>query len=58
MTIQKDDPIYYKIQLNKLINQAKSNGLKVWGEDLRKEVFMYFEAGNGDIAGVGIEKEN
>ena len=29
MRLRKDDPVYYKEKINKLIREAKENGLKV-----------------------------
>ncbi len=33
--LKKDDPVYYKVQLEKLLKQAKDNGLKVIEENAR-----------------------
>ena len=36
--LRKDDPVYYKVAINKLINQAKENGLEIGYEiDGRKD---------------------
>jgi len=53
--LQKDDPVYYKVEMNRLIKQARANGLKIdyrasgkhYGTD---EIKIHFEADNGDIA--------
>jgi hypothetical protein len=54
MKLRKDDPIYYRDKLKKLIEQAKDEGLKVSGEHLDNGVRIYFKASNGDTAGVGL----
>lgn len=33
MNLEKNDPVYYKMQLKKLLSQAKKNGLKISLED-------------------------
>jgi hypothetical protein len=50
--LRKDDPVYYKVKLNNLINQALSEGLEVKGKVLSNGIQISFEADNGDIAGV------
>lgn len=35
MILKKDDPVYYKVQLKKLLEQAKNNGLKIVEENGR-----------------------
>lgn len=34
MDIRKDDPVYYKLKLNKLIQQAEDEGLMVLAKDI------------------------
>jgi len=57
MKFSKDDPIYYKVKLKELIQQALDQGLKVYGEDLGNSVQAYFVANNGNTAGVSFVKE-
>lgn len=40
MTLRKDDPVYYKVQLKKLLQRAKNNGLKII-EDSGRVGFIY-----------------
>lgn len=44
--LRKDDPVYYKKQLQKLLQQAKDNGLKVIMEGNRVGFKYEFEVGN------------
>ena len=53
--LSKDDPIYYKVAMNKLIKQAKENGLLIDYSIIENfsgvsEIRVNFEADNGDIA--------
>lgn len=54
--LTKDDPVYYKAEMNKLIKQAKENGLEVGyeiyshGERVTR-VQVYFMNAIGEIAG-------
>lgn len=52
MALRKDDPIYYKKKIGDLIEQALSEGLKISGKAANNGVSIYFEADNGDVAGV------
>jgi hypothetical protein len=54
MSLRKDDPIYYRNKIRDLIKQALEQGLKVEGEIIEGGVRIYFEADNGDIAGVNL----
>lgn len=47
--LRKDDPVYYKVAINKLIKQAKENGLEVDYEML---------GNNGKITSVAIAFRN
>ena len=47
--LRKDDPVYYKVAINKLIKQAKKNGLEVDYEML---------GNNGKITSVAIAFRN
>lgn len=57
MGLRKDDPVYYKVKLNELINQALDNGLTITGKHLSNGVMIYFEADNGEMAGVKLTGE-
>lgn len=57
MSLRKDDPIYYKKKIGDLIKQALNEGLKVKGEKLDNGVKIYFEADNGDIAGITMTED-
>lgn len=54
MNLRKDDPIYYRNMVRDLIKQALEEGLKIEGEMIEGGVRIYFEADNGDIAGVDL----
>ncbi|MBW6408999.1 hypothetical protein [Clostridium weizhouense] len=54
MGLRKDDPVYYKLKMNKLIQDALNNGLKVGAKHLENGVSVYFEATNGDICGINL----
>ena len=57
MTFRKDDTMYYRDKITKLIHQAKQNGLKVVGGTIPNGIKIYFEAPNGDIMGINLTKE-
>lgn len=57
MDLREDDPIYYKVKLNKLINQALENGLTITGKHLDNGMIIAFEASNGDVCGVELTEE-
>lgn len=46
MKFDKNDPLYYKETMNKLINQAKDNGIKVELEDSHLGEFKYLTFSN------------
>lgn len=50
MALRKDDPVYYKDKIIKLIKQAKENGLKVRVTDCG--IGIKFIHDNGEIAAV------
>lgn len=55
--LTKDDPLYYKTRLNKLINQARNNGLELSiSYNSISDIRINFEADNGDIASVHLLK--
>jgi hypothetical protein len=49
-TLRKDDPVYYKTAVNKLIKQAKDNGLEVG--------FILSGNGNGNYHQVEVSFKN
>ena len=56
--LRKDDPVYYKVKMQELIQSAKDNGVKITIGRNRCGTYIYFCAGNGEVAGVTIvEKE-
>lgn len=50
MSLQKDDPVYYKVKVKELIKQAQENGLVVCLDQGRFLSFMCIE--NNEIASV------
>ncbi|AUN23742.1 hypothetical protein RSJ21_00105 (plasmid) [Clostridium botulinum] len=46
MALRKDDPVYYKAQLKKLLQQAKNNGLKIIEEGGRVGFIYDIEVSN------------
>lgn len=57
MGLREDDPVYYKVKLNELINQALENGLTITGKHLENGVIIAFEASNGDTCSVELTGE-
>lgn len=57
MQLRKDDPVYYKDKITKLIKQALKENLKVKVKVLENGVKIYFKADNGEIAGVKLLEE-
>lgn len=55
MKLGKDDPIYYKEAMNKLIAQARNNGIKVQLDSFNK--YLYFSNLNCKI-GVKLEDKS
>lgn len=54
MKVQKNDPMYYKNQMAKLIKEAKENGLKVYGDKQGDNTYIYFEAHEYEIWSVNV----
>ena len=54
MKFRKDDPMYYRDKIGKLIIQAKKEGLKVVVGSIENGMKLYFEAPNGDIVGLNL----
>ena len=44
MRLRKDDPVYYKEKINKLIREAKENGLKVSINKIYGNDYLAFES--------------
>ncbi|MGC5814319.1 hypothetical protein [Clostridium perfringens] len=44
MRLRKDDPVYYKEKINKLIREAKENGLKVSINKMYENDYLTFES--------------
>lgn len=44
MRLRKDDPVYYKEKINKLIREAKENGLKVYINKIYGNDYLTFES--------------
>lgn len=62
MALTKDDPVYYKAEMNKLIKQAKDNGLEVGYEICCNgakitRVQVHFMNDIGEIAGATVYEE-
>lgn len=57
MAIRKDDPMYYRNKINKLILEAKENRLKVYGAKEERDennIYVYFEANKHEIWSVKV----
>ena len=57
MSVRKDDPMYYRDKIRKLILEAEQNGLKVYGDSSNNAVHVYFEAHECEICAVKIPKD-
>lgn len=60
--LTKDDPVYYKVEMNKLIKQAKENGLQVGYEVCSQgakitRVQVHFMNTTGEIAGATVYEQ-
>ena len=57
---RKDDPLYYRDKINKLLAQAQREGLKIIVTTTSDEAKLQFKATNGDTAGIifGGKKED
>lgn len=44
MRLRKDDPVYYKTKINKLIREVKENGLKVSVTKIYGNDYLAFES--------------
>lgn len=56
MAGRKDDPMYYREKIKKLILEAEQNGLKVYADNTKSNVYVYFEAHECEIWGVKVPK--
>ncbi|KGN00841.1 hypothetical protein IRP63_16325 [Clostridium phage CWou-2020a] len=54
MGLRKDDPVYYKLKLRELIEQAKNEGLRIQSKYIESGARINFIAKNGDVAGVDL----
>lgn len=60
--LRKDDPVYYKVAINKLIKQAKDNELKIGFElssvgNTVNQIKVMFENDIGEAAGAVVYKK-
>lgn len=59
MNLRKDDPVYYKSKIIKLIKEARENGLEVYASKpyacYNAPIEINFEDSNGEIAAVQIK---
>lgn len=59
MRLRKDDPVYYKAEMRKLLKEAEENNVKVYLEEplttMGYGLLLTFEAENEEKAGVKIE---
>ena len=51
--LRHDDPLYYKIAMRGLMEEAAENRIKVY----TKDNMIYFKSDIGECTGVSIEKE-
>lgn len=58
MALRKDDPIYYKEQLTKLITQAETEGFHVRCYKENNKMRISFEENEYNIASVSLWLEN
>lgn len=58
MGLRKDDPVYYKLRLKKLIKQALEQGVSLQIVHLNDGARVSFVANNGDVAGVDLLEIN
>ena len=61
MGLREDDPVYYKVQMQNLLNKARKNGLKVDYalQDNSKEMHLrvlFKDPGSGECAGATVVK--
>ena len=52
MGLRKDDPVYYKVMLQRLLKQAKNNNLELSLGNRNDKSTLYFTADTGESAGV------
>ena len=61
MGFREDDPLYYKMQMQRLLNKARKNGIQVnyglWETPAEKHLKVLFkDPGSGECAGVTVVK--
>lgn len=57
MKLRKDDPVYYKAEITKLIKQALENELEVIVKHNTDGISIYFKAENGECAAVVLSEK-
>lgn len=60
MKLRKDDPVFYKQEISKLIAQAEENGLEVSGKipcGAEDVVLVQFKNDIGEVASVGVVRK-
>ena len=50
MKLRKDDPVFYKVHINKLIKQAEENGLSISVSTIAGNTKLDFGTDTGEIA--------
>lgn len=55
--LRKDDPLYYKETMKKLIREAEENGLNVYYKESHTGTMVYFKNDIGECAGVYVKPE-
>lgn len=61
MGLREDDPVYYKVQMQKLLNKARKNGLEVNasvydGPKERNIKVLFRDPASGECAGATVVK--
>jgi len=57
MRFRKDDPMYYRDKIKKILEQALKEGLKVELKYLNNGAQLLFKADNGDVVGVDLTEK-
>ncbi len=57
MRFRKDDPMYYRDKIKKILEQALEEGLKVEVKHLNNGAQLLFKADNGDVVGVDLTEK-
>lgn len=57
MVFSKDDPLYYKDKINKLLKQAEENNINIMLTRIQLRPVLYFESKcNGDTVHVDLNR--